>query len=72
MEYCAHFWALLYKTDIDVLHQVQWRVTEMVRGPQNTVQEERLRGLGLFIHNKRRLMENFTGIRLPSEVTWTK
>lgn len=37
LEYCAHLGDPLYKKDIDVLDQVQWRVIKIVRGLENTV-----------------------------------
>ncbi|XP_053896737.1 dynein regulatory complex protein 9 isoform X3 [Malaclemys terrapin pileata] len=61
-EDCDQFWALHFGKDVDRLKRVQRRATKMIKGLENLTYEERLKKLGTFSLEERRLRENLLSL----------
>ena len=55
IKYCIQFWSPINEKDADTLEGVQRRATKMIPGLKNLSYQERLKRLGMFSLNRRRL-----------------
>ena len=58
LEYCVQMGSPQHRRDTDLLEHIQRRATKMIQGMKQLSYEDRLRELGLFCLEKRRLRDD--------------
>ncbi|PKU38020.1 pol- hypothetical protein [Limosa lapponica baueri] len=62
LEYCIQLWSPQHRKDMDLLVWVQQRATKMIRGMEHLSYENKLRELGWFSLQKRRLQRHYCSL----------
>ena len=55
LEYCIQMWSPQYRRDMDLLERIQRKATKRIHGMEHLSYEDKLRELGMFSLEKRRL-----------------
>ena len=55
LEYCIQMWSPQYRRDMDLLERIQRKATKKIHGMEHLSYEDKLRELGMFSLEKRKL-----------------